>query len=102
VNQVLQKTSTAAGDGQRIVITTHGDSTSSVTILSSSVATASPPTAPSTRALENAVYGHIRAIRALGRTKISASEIATALSLPIRDVIKALNALRSKGVKIAG
>ena len=31
--------------------------------------------------VENAVYGHIRALRALGRTEVNTAEIAEALSL---------------------
>lgn len=99
MNQILHR-STTAGDG--VKINTRGDSASSysVTVFSSG-ADVMPPMLPR-RALENAVYGHIQAVRALGRTEISASEIAAALSLPIRDVMSALNALQSKGVKIAG
>lgn len=63
------------------------------------VITSTPSARP--KALENAVYGHIRAVRALGRTQINASEIAAALSVPLSDVITAIAALRNKGVKIA-
>lgn len=98
----LQQSNSAIAGNRRIEIRTTGDSTSTVTTVASSAATVIAPTAkPSSRALQNAVYGHIRAIRALGRTQISASEIATVLSLPVRDVITALKALRGKGVKIA-
>jgi hypothetical protein len=76
---------------------THGDSTSSFTIVGATAGVVASKTGPSARAIENAVYGHIRAIRALGRTQVSASEIAAALSIPVGDVITALNALRSKG-----
>jgi len=50
--------------------------------------------------IRNAVYAHIRAIRALGRTTINTSEIATALSLPIDEVNRAVSTLNSKGVKV--
>jgi hypothetical protein len=101
MNQIHQRNSTG-GDGRPIEIKTHGDSTSSFTIVGSTAGVVASKTGPSTRAMENAVYGHIRAIRALGRTQVSASEIAAALFLPVGDVITALNALRSKGVKVAG
>lgn len=51
------------------------------------------------RAIEGAVYAHIRAVRALGRQEINTVEIASALGLPQRDVEDAVAALASKGVK---
>lgn len=51
--------------------------------------------------IEAAVYGHIRAIRALGRLAIDTEEIANALSLPVAAVNSVLAKLRDKGVKIA-
>ena len=49
---------------------------------------------PSPEAIERAVYGHIRALRALGRTHASAFEIARALGLRRSEVARALKALR--------
>ena len=51
--------------------------------------------------IENAVYGYIQAVRALGRERISTSEIASALAIPISSVAGAIDALKEKGVKIA-
>jgi hypothetical protein len=51
------------------------------------------------RSVENAVYGHIRAVRALGRTEIFPSEIASSLGLSVQAVMQALTALQNKGVK---
>jgi len=51
--------------------------------------------------IENAVYGHIRAIRALGRTRIDTSEIANALGISISQVHKTLESLKKKGVRLA-
>lgn len=48
----------------------------------------------------NAVYGYIRAIRALGRTEINTSEIAEALSLSVSDVNRAISSLKRRGVKV--
>lgn len=54
----------------------------------------------STSALENAVYAHIQAVRALGKTKISPEEIARALHLPLSTVQQSISALQSKGIKV--
>ena len=51
------------------------------------------------KAIENAVYSHIRAVRTLGRTQINTSEVADSLSLPIADVNRAIDALKRKGVR---
>lgn len=50
------------------------------------------------RNIQNAIYGHIRALRSLGRTSINTLEIAQALSLPLREVHSALVSLKKKGV----
>jgi len=52
------------------------------------------------KAIENAVYAHVQAVRVLGRTHINTSEIADALSLPVQEVNFAIDALREKGIKI--
>jgi hypothetical protein len=49
--------------------------------------------------VEKAVYGYLRAIRALGRTDLNVSDVAAALNIAVPLVIAALGALRSKGVK---
>ena len=51
--------------------------------------------------IERAVYGHIRALRALGRTTVNTVEVARSLGITASDVEAALIALKSKGVKIA-
>jgi hypothetical protein len=57
--------------------------------------------APDTRAakIADAIYGHVQAVRALGRNEISVSEVARALGLSDADVMQALPLLRTKGVK---
>ena len=50
--------------------------------------------------VQNAVYAYIRAIRALGRTKITTSEVADALSLSVADVNRAISSLEKKGVRV--
>src|SRR5438309_333359 len=49
--------------------------------------------------LEKAVYGHIRAVRSLGRQTINTAEIARALSVSVSSVEHAVDRLQSKGVK---
>lgn len=51
------------------------------------------------REIEKAVYSHIRAIRTLGRTSVTVTEIAAALGISVSDAERALMALESKGVK---
>ena len=55
----------------------------------------------SQKKIENAVYAHLQALRALGQTKAETVEIARALSIPVRDVNAAVNALKSKGVRVS-
>jgi hypothetical protein len=97
MNQLIREASNAAGK-RRFKINTSGATTSGVVTYTTQVPL--PRRAPNrAKALENAVYGHIRAVRALGRTQISASEIAAALGLSVSAVMKALAGLRKKGVK---
>jgi len=49
--------------------------------------------------LEGAVYNYIRAIRALGRTQVTVSEIANALGISDEQVGSTLSALESKGIR---
>jgi hypothetical protein len=49
--------------------------------------------------IENAVFGYIQAVRALGRTTINTTEVARALDLNLADVERTLSALRRRGVK---
>ncbi len=53
------------------------------------------------KGVENAVYGYIRAIRALGRTNITTGEISRALEIPLEQVDAAVSNLKNKGVKVA-
>jgi hypothetical protein len=49
-----------------------------------------------------AVYAHIRAMRALGRTTVNTAEVAKALSLDVGVVDRAVAEMTSKGVKVLG
>jgi hypothetical protein len=51
------------------------------------------------KGVQNAVYAYIRAIRALGRTKINTCEIADALSLSVAEVNLAISSLKKNGVR---
>jgi hypothetical protein len=53
------------------------------------------------RSVEGAVFGYIQAIRALGRTRVTTFDVATALSLTETEVLAVVAALRKKGVKVA-
>jgi hypothetical protein len=59
------------------------------------------PLAPKAKKIdvESAVYAHIQAVRALGKTRIAPEEIAKALGLPLSAVESALKSLTGKGVK---
>ena len=50
--------------------------------------------------IEGAVFSRIRAMRALGKTKIKIREIAESLSLSVRDVNRAIIRLKDKGIRI--
>jgi hypothetical protein len=80
-------------------ITTAPESPMSVSVGAKTTVTA---TARKIKAsdVESAIYGHIKAVRALGRTKIAPEEIARALDLPLSAVEQSLSALQNKGVKI--
>lgn len=52
-------------------------------------------------AIEKAVYGHIRALRALGRDTVNTVEIAQALGISVKEVDASIANLRAKGVKPA-
>jgi predicted Rossmann fold nucleotide-binding protein DprA/Smf involved in DNA uptake len=52
-----------------------------------------------TKKIESAVYAHIQALRALGRTQVEPQEIARALGLSVSQVQNTIAALKSKGVK---
>jgi len=99
MNQVLKENSGAVAGVRSIKINSSGATTSNTTTINSGGHVA-PGSGAATKAIENAVYGHIRAIRALGRMQVTVSEIAAALSIPQAAVIQALGALRDKGVKL--
>lgn len=54
----------------------------------------------SVQAVDNAVYSHIRAIRALGRKTLNTSDIADALSLPTNEINQSIERLKKKGIRL--
>ena len=50
--------------------------------------------------IDAAVYGYIRAIRALDRTKVDTSQISDALNLPYNVVNESIRRLIKNGIKI--
>src|SRR5262249_53590007 len=54
----------------------------------------------SSRDVENAIYAYLRALRSLQRTSVTAEEISKALNIPSTDVLRSMEALKKKGVKM--
>ena len=52
--------------------------------------------------VKGAVFSHIRAMRALGHTRVNTDQVAKALSLPPSEVERAIGELSSKGIKVLG
>ena len=50
--------------------------------------------------VENAVYAHIQALRALGREEVNVSAISQALNIADSAILDALHGLAKKGVKV--
>lgn len=82
-----------------IGVLTSGTSTSD-TIHHASSGRATRPRKAQATPIEDAVYAYVRALRALGRTTVSTSEIAQALSVPPSHVEAALGNLIARGVKV--
>lgn len=51
--------------------------------------------------VQSAVYAYIRAVRALGRMQVNTTEVASALSLAVSEVNRAIASLEKKGVKVS-
>lgn len=56
-------------------------------------------TPASNKSIENAVYAHLQAMRALGHTTVNTGDVARALGLSQSTVEKTIAGLASKGVK---
>lgn len=75
--------------------------TSGTMIVSSASPISAESMRSSARTVENAVYAHIRALRALGRSTVNTHEIAQALNINPGRVMDAIHALKTRGVKVA-
>jgi hypothetical protein len=53
-----------------------------------------------TKRVEDAVYAHLRALRALGKKDVSVHAVSEALGLRDADVLAAFDGLRKRGVKL--
>jgi hypothetical protein len=103
---IFLKSSTAGADQVRFDQQT-ASSTATITSVSavSPAQMGSPHSAKrsgesASKKIENAVYAHIRAVRALGRTQINTDEIAKALGLTVAEVNNTIASLRARGVKL--
>jgi len=73
---------------------------SSETIFFLNTATGGQRSSRDRKKVTDAVYTHIRAMRALGHSRVNSWAIARALSLPINEVEAAMRNLRDKGVRV--
>ena len=88
---------------ETVILSPQPTSTSADVRLSSGPAVSwSGVNAPSESELENAVFGYLQSIRALGRTSINSTEIADALSISLADVHRAITNLENRGVQVIG
>jgi hypothetical protein len=91
------RTGDSSGVTAGTYVTSIGPGTRSATIVPS---TSPLQTGASSKQAEDAVYGYLQAIRALGRTTVGSTEVAQALKLPRTIVEQALRNLDSKGVRV--
>jgi hypothetical protein len=82
-----------------LTIPSSAITTTGTVMLSMSNTTPTPERKVESKKIENAVYAHIQAVRALGRTQIEPQEIARALGLSVPQVLSTIQALKQKGVK---
>lgn len=80
-----------------LVISVLGTSTSAGQMF---VANTAPPRKgpPQDKKIEDAIYSHLQAVRALGHTQVTVSEVASALRLDATVVQHHMHALRDRGV----
>jgi hypothetical protein len=92
-NVVLEKRSTAASGEVRF--STSNSASQRVTIRG--VRRARRESFP----IDDAVFGYLQSVRALGRTHVSSADVARALQLPHAEVLSAMARLGNKGVRRA-
>lgn len=91
-------------------IPTGGTSTSTGVTFAPSIPTndsvslsrgAAQPAAERSKQVEDALYGYLQAMRALGRETIDVTEAARALGVSVAEVLNAAGALKERGVEVA-
>ena len=95
----FREDSSASASSITILSTSNSASTTSLFEEARSISPRSRRSVP--KEVENAVYGFIKAVRALGRTNITTGEISRALEIPLKQVDAAALNLKNKGVKVA-
>jgi hypothetical protein len=100
MNQLVRERNGAVAGVRRIRIRASGATTSAaVTTISSADLIEAPPGLTSS-AIEDAVYAHLQAMRALGHTRVNTTEVARALGLPLELVDATIASLVKRGVKV--
>lgn len=80
-----------------LVVLSTGTNTSASHLVITDVAPRRKEIAPG-KAIEDAIYSHLQAVRALGRTQVTVDEVASALQLDPAVVQVHMQALRDRGV----
>jgi predicted Rossmann fold nucleotide-binding protein DprA/Smf involved in DNA uptake len=77
-----------------------GANTSPINVIRSDSKAYATPKSEGSKDVQSAVYAHVRALRALGKTTVNSADIARSLGLSIREVESALIRLEKKGIKM--
>ena len=91
-------TATSTGSNVSVSVETFTSTTTSPWVDRVVVAKVEKDREQELRRIETAVFSHIKAIRALGKTSVNTAEIADALSISLQDVDRAVTGLKQKGV----
>jgi hypothetical protein len=88
--------------GSPIISTNTASTMNTYTLAGGSVGRSRVVSSRSQKNIKSAVYAHIQAVRALGRTTINTVEISKALGLPLADIDRTVKLLKEKGVRVIG
>jgi hypothetical protein len=77
-----------------------GANTSPINIIRSDRSADGTPKLSGRGNVQSAVYAHVRALRALGKTRVNSADIARSLGLSVREVEIAMVDLRDRGIKV--
>ena len=56
-------------------------------------------TKPESKVKASAIYTYLRAVRALGKSQVNSSDVASALDIPEREVRRIMTGMTEKGVR---